>query len=709
VNNPENAVAVMKTDWFFVCLTNQIFNLKNIRMRNIIAFIYVSIFLGIAGLHGQEGLIPNHLQQIKNVTEIAVSEDGSLVAYLLLSPVDLLEGPGTFYRELFLYDVKKFYTTPLITGKVSVSSIAWVPGGKAISFLQSNANTKGQQVFNITTDGSKEIRQITDHTSSIIAYEYADAGAILFTAQQAPSPDKQRLTKQGVDLYVFEEEQRHIELYRYHIATKQTTPLITNKSIYEFTVSPDGKMVAATVSDQQLVDYSYMFKHVTIADALNGNQIMRISDTRKLGDIAWSPDNKRIAVVAASSLQDAVAGSLFLIDITPGEGKFEELTNHVKGLELSVISLLWEDPQRLLYCAEESVDITVTRLNLKDGSKELVMPGGLAVFQSASLHQGILYMAGNTWQHPNELMQYDIKKRTVKKLSDHNDGWLKGVSLGRQEKVSYKARDGKLIEGVLNYPLNYEEGKRYPLIVYIHGGPEACVRNGWNNGYSSWGQFAASRGYFVFSPNYRASSGRGVDFTMAGYGDLAGTEYNDVLDGIDFLIAEGKVDEKRVGIGGGSYGGYFAAWSATRHSQRFAASVVFVGISNQVSKRKTTDIPWEDYHVHWGFWTWENWKKVWDVSPVKFVSMSQTPTLILHGDDDPRIPVSQGLELYRGLKLHGKAPVRFVRYPGEGHGNRKNYNRYDFLVRTLEWYDYYLITNQGSQEMPAKYIDYPVH
>jgi dipeptidyl aminopeptidase/acylaminoacyl peptidase len=283
------------------------------------------------------------------------------------------------------------------------------------------------------------------------------------------------------------------------------------------------------------------------------------------------------------------------------------------------------------------------------------------------------------------------------------------VALAKQEKVTWKARDGKAIDGVLLYPLDYQPGKAYPMIVYIHGGPEACVKNGWNNGYSQWGQFAAARGFFVFSPNYRASSGRGVEFTMAGYGDLLGVEYNDVLDGIDHLIAQGLADKSKIGIGGGSYGGFFAAWSATRHSERFAASVVFVGISNQISKRKTTDIPLEDYHVHWGFWTWENWKKVWDVSPVKYVTLSQTPTLILHGDDDPRIPVSQGLELYRGLKLHGKAPVRFVRYPGEGHGNIKNINRYDYLVRTLDWFSFYLISHPGSKEMPPVYIDYPIH
>jgi dipeptidyl aminopeptidase/acylaminoacyl peptidase len=313
--------------------------------------------------------------------------------------------------------------------------------------------------------------------------------------------------------------------------------------------------------------------------------------------------------------------------------------------------------------------------------------------------------AGHTSAHPAELMMFDLKKNEVERLTNHNP-LLDEKRLARQEKISWEARDGMRIDGVLMYPLDFEEGRQYPMITYIHGGPEAAMQNGWISGYSHWGQFAAAKGFFVFYPNYRASSGRGVDFTMAGFADLLGTEYEDVLDGIDHIISLGYVDPSRVGMGGGSYGGYFSAWSATRYTERFAAAVVFVGVTNQISKRKTTDIPWEDYYVHWGFWTHEDYKKVWDASPVQYAHQSRTPTLILHGDRDPRIPVSQGLELYRALKLHSEAPVRFVVYPGEGHGNARNTNRYDYLLRTLKWFEYYLIANPGSDSMPEKYLEY---
>lgn len=211
------------------------------------------------------------------------------------------------------------------------------------------------------------------------------------------------------------------------------------------------------------------------------------------------------------------------------------------------------------------------------------------------------------------------------------------------------------------------------------------------------------KGFFVFYPNYRASSGRGVDFSMAGRGDLVGKEFEDVIDGIDYLIELGLVDANKVGIGGGSYGGYFSAWGATKYSHRFNAAVVFVGVSNQISKAHTTDIPYEDYYVHWGIWPYEDFQRYLDASPVAFAQNSKTPTLILHGKEDPRVHPAQSLELYRTLKLHGKAPVRFVMYPGEGHGNRKNTSRYDYLVRTLQWFEYYLNSDNPKDKMPDMY------
>jgi len=177
-----------------------------------------------------------------------------------------------------------------------------------------------------------------------------------------------------------------------------------------------------------------------------------------------------------------------------------------------------------------------------------------------------------------------------------------------------------------------------------------------------------------------------------------------VVDGVDYLVASGLVDKDKVGITGGSYGGYASAWGSTYYSDRFAASVMFVGISDQASLVTTGDIPWEQYLVHMGTWPWEDPELFRKTSPITYASQSRTPTLILHGEADPRVPVMQSYMLYRYLKLAGKAPVRLVLYPGEGHGNARAASRYDYSLRLMQWMDHYLKGPGG--EPPAYEIEY---
>ena len=241
-------------------------------------------------------------------------------------------------------------------------------------------------------------------------------------------------------------------------------------------------------------------------------------------------------------------------------------------------------------------------------------------------------------------------------------------------------------------------------MLSVHGGPEAHDRNGWLTGYSAPGQVAAARGIAVFYPNYRGSTGRGVEFSKISQADAAGPEFDDLIDAVDHLINVGIVDEEKVGITGGSYGGYASAWGATYYSDRFAVSIPFVGISDAISKMGTTDIPYEMYDVHHRKWLWEDWEYFAKASPIYYVTRNRTPTLILHGKDDPRVHPSQSLELYRQLKIVGQAPVRLVFYPGEGHGNARSAARLDYALRTLRWMEHYLKGPGGDP--PNSTIDY---
>ena len=293
-----------------------------------------------------------------------------------------------------------------------------------------------------------------------------------------------------------------------------------------------------------------------------------------------------------------------------------------------------------------------------------------AVWTGMSLStDGAAALVGHSPSHPAEVYRWSSDGGLARMTK--TNAWLRNRERGAQEVVRFSARDGLDLEGILIRPLGEKPGTRYPMVLVAHGGPESHYSNGWLSGYSTPGQVLAARGFATFYPNYRGSTGRGVDFAKSSQGDPAGKEFDDLVDGIDHLVEIGLVDKDRVGITGGSYGGYATAWGATYYSDRYAAAVMFVGISNEISKFGTSDIPNELMLVHSLAWPWENWQQSLERSPIYHLDKANTPLLILHGKDDPRVFRGQSMELYRFLKVRDQAPVRLVFYPGEGHGNRR--------------------------------------
>lgn len=639
---------------------------------------------------------------LKLVLETSVSPNGKYAAYTVLVPRPFTDDPGTDYRHLYVLNLSDNTSKGLVLENKTVQSIGWMPDSRAITFRARLGDIKETQVYSINVEGGSP-EAVTKSENNISQYQvHPDGSKLAYVSTESQPAKKQDLKKKGFDAEIYEEEYLDLNLYIQDLKTGDVKKLTSGFTVYDFHWSPDGQQIIAALADKNLVDYSYMFKRIYLIDQDNGTRTLLVENPGKLTDIVMSPDGKHIAFVAGVDVHDPVSGSLFIAPV-PNNKSFSELKNYSKSFEGSVKNITWKDESTILFSAEEGVDNTLSEQNINSNERKLLINPGQVVFNNFSHSNGIVSFAGNTSKHPSELFIFDLSNSNLEKNTNLNP-WLADMKLGKQEKIEYHARDGLRIEGVLIYPVDFEEGKRYPLIVYAHGGPEAAEQNGWNTSYGKWGQIAAGKGYFVFHPNYRASSGRGVEFAKMDFGDLGAAEFDDVIDGIDYLIDRGYVDKDKVGIGGGSYGGYFAGWGATKHTERFAAAVSFVGVSNQISKRNTTDIPFEDYYVHWGFWTHENYELVYDRSPVKYAHQSGTPTLILHGKEDPRVHPAQSLELYRSLKTHGKAPVRLVWYPGQGHGNTKNTSRLDYSLRTMEWFDYYLRSDRPKDQMPDKWL-----
>ena len=513
---------------------------------------------------------------------------------------------------------------------------------------------------------------------------------------------KKKLKEKGFSQQIYEEDLPPVHVWIAATGEKAEKPraLELAGAASELRWSPVDNRLAVALAPTPLVDDEYMARKVHVVDADTGKVLARFDNPGKLGEVAWSPDGKQLAMISAADINDPAAGRL---RVAPAGGG--ELRDLLPGYEGHVAALAWQDANAIMFLGAEGVWTTFNRINADGSDRRTIVAAGQPVLTDMTLARDVRAAAfvAETPAHPSEVFAMKHGEAGPRRLTDSNP-WLAGMALATQEVVRYKARDGLEIEGILIRPLNEEKGKRYPLILVIHGGPEAHYRNGWLTGYASPGQMGAARGFAVFYPNYRGSTGRGVAFSKLSQGDPAGKEFDDYVDGVDHLMAAGLVDRARVGITGGSYGGYASAWGATYYSDRFAAAVMFVGISDKVSKVGTTDIANEEYLVHARHRPWDDWNLFRERSPIYHTGKSRTPTLILGGKDDPRVHPSQSLELYRYLKLRGQAPVRLVVYPGEQHGNRRAASRFDYSLRMLQWMEHYLKGPGGAP--PPLELDY---
>ncbi|GIU42874.1 S9 family peptidase [Shewanella algidipiscicola] len=642
---------------------------------------------------------------LQQVAQVQVSPSGDNVAFTRYVPRQLYkEENGAHWAELYLVDGKGV-ERPYITGQVTITNIQWSADGSLVYFLAKMGEDKHTALYRIPFNGGQAVKTLSLKGTDVADYALSHNGKqVALIAKPAKDSSVDELKKLGFMAEVYEEDLTTKQLFVLDLAVsdKPLTPVAwpIDDVVSAVQWSADDSQLLVKTQPTALIDDQYMKSQWHIVDA-NQQKIMTSFITEgKLGSAEFSYDGQYVAILGAQDKHDPALGRLYLAETKTGKIS-SWLPNHLGH----VSDFEWKNKSNELYFISNINTDSIVGL-LRPGSSDyrtVVKPGQLIASQlSLSDSDKTLVMRANNAKHPNEVYRIGSRDSSATRLSNSNP-WLDNKRFAKQESISFTTSDGVDIGGVLIYPLNYKKGQRYPLIMSVHGGPESHDKDGWLTNYSRPGQLAAAQGYAVFYPNYRGSTGKGVDYSKLGQNDYAGKEFDDLVSFKDHLVDMGLVDAKRVGITGGSYGGYASAWAATKLTDHFAASVMFVGVTNQLSKFGTTDISNEMHLVHARSYPWEKWQWYLERSPIYWAGQSKTPLLIMHGKEDPRVHPAQSMELYRYMKVQGKA-VRLVYYPGEGHGNRKAAAQYDYHLRLMRWMDHYL--KQDASDLPSFELDH---
>jgi dipeptidyl aminopeptidase/acylaminoacyl peptidase len=359
-------------------------------------------------------------------------------------------------------------------------------------------------------------------------------------------------------------------------------------------------------------------------------------------------------------------------------------------LDRAVEVVRWSrDSRALFFSAGDHGDTGIYRVKPAGGSLRVTKVVGkrriVTGFDVA--RDGQIAFAASAPEYPSDL--FLVEGDHERRVTHVNEEWLAEKFIAPVREIQYKAPDGRPIQGWVMFPPKFSPRRQWPLAVEIHGGPQTMWGPGTPSMWHEW-QVLASRGYVVFFCNPRGSDGYGTEFARANHAAWGESDANDILSGIDALARRGYIDTDRIGVTGGSYGGFMTVW-LVGHDQRFACAASQRGVYGIASFHGTTDIPeWAEHEFD--DFPWREPERFWRHSPLAYVEDIRTPLLIMHSDNDFRAPVSDAEQLFTALRRL-KRRVQFVRYPREGHelsrsGEPKH--RIDHLTRIADWFDRYL-------------------
>lgn len=650
---------------------------------------------------------PADIVELREVTDPQISPDGKLIVYSVLRRLS-----GAEHDDTSIWLVPADAGTPerpLVFGKGSAGNARWAPDGRRIAFLSSRDNplsTSGSALFKFSVQGEPasvsavnsksepsrqlwllsldggEAQPLTQMEGDIAEFHWSPDGTrIAFLMADPLSPEQRARTTLRRDAIEVDANPQLQQVWIYDFRT-QAAQRVSPRNIHVSMLSwsPDGTKLALRTAQTPDINAHWYRSSVAILDLAEKRLSPPIFESAAAVTPAWSPDGQRLAL--SEILEGGIGSEPRIHDLR--SGKVTKCGKDYPGL---IGEMRWNKDGRTLFVHKfEKTRTGFARLDARTCEIQHVADAfyiGPYGFSSSSDGKTLAYV-GSAFQQPAEVWVRSSKgQRAVTRTNPQTSGW----NLGAAREISWTATtDGKTIYGVLVTPPGYVEGTPVKTVVQIHGGPEWAWWSGWLGSWHEWAQMLASHGYAVFMPNPRGSDGQGTAFATAAKGDWGGGDYQDVIDGIDALIKQRVIDASRLGIGGWSYGGFMSAWAVT-HSDRFKAAIVGAAPVDVAAMGLTTDTP--DFITGYFGDPFANHAQLDAHSPIRFLDKTQGAVLILHGEQDTRVPVDLGEQMYVGLRLLNK-PVTMVRYPREPHWMHEYEHHKDLLTRVLGWFDAHL-------------------
>jgi dipeptidyl aminopeptidase/acylaminoacyl peptidase len=587
------------------------------------------------------------------------------------------------------------------------NSPRWSPDGKMLAFLSSR-NVDGSteaprpQLFIMSMTGGEAL-PLTKMKNAVTVFQWSpDSTRIVCASRSGPSDavapaDRKSDTRHYThirykfnDTGWFDDKRSHLWVV---IAKTGEAKQITKGDDWNDTDpqwSPDGTRIAF-VSNRTGREYDDDHNTDVWVIPAGGGHLTKISD-HAFDDEAprWSPDGKRI--VFAGQTKRREFPKLYVASSAGGAAS----TLAVDDLDLIPGELRWGcNDHEVLFSTGVKGQTHIFRVDLQTRKINQVTSGERAVHAfDLNVPANTMIYLSNDFERMDDLYAADLEGRGERRLTHVNERLWEELDPQPVQRIAYKSTDGWSMDGFLIKPRGWEAGKKYPMILSVHGGPAGQYGVDWYHEF----QVYAAKGWAVFFCNPRGSTGYGEKFERGIVNNWGGMDYQDIMAGVDTVLKQNDwIDPQRLGVTGGSYGGYMTNW-IVGHTDRFKAAVTLRSVSNFISDDGTRDGAYGHEDDFKGF-LFDDFEQYWNASPLKYASNVRTPTLILHSDNDYRVPLEQGEQWFRALKHYG-VTAELVIFPRENH-NLTRTGEPKHLVESLNWqtywFDRYLNANAAAK------------